>query len=86
MASTKPGWRNFLLGVTWLLFAVAGFAFWFGGGLIHALNNTDRTFAEMEGIGLAVVCGAAGAILRSFAEDIPDSSEEGENTKESSQE
>ena len=58
-----------LLGVVAkLLFALAGLAFWFGGGLIHALTNTDRITAEMEGVALTVLLVALGVIAK-VAED-----------------
>jgi hypothetical protein len=53
--------------VAWLLFAVGGAAFWFGGRVIDGLTNTGRTTAELAGIGLALICGALGALARDHA-------------------
>jgi hypothetical protein len=30
-------------------------AFWFGGGLIHAIRGTNRGIAEVEGLTIAVI-------------------------------
>ena len=43
----------------------AGLAFWFGGGVIHAVvPKTDRVLAEIEGVGLAILCAGFGAIAK----------------------
>jgi hypothetical protein len=65
--STKAGLVLLLNGAAWLLFVVAGIAFWFGGGLIHAIANTERSLAEVEGISLAALSGGIGAIAKTVA-------------------
>jgi hypothetical protein len=76
MASAKSVLKVFLQGVAWLLFAVAGLAFWVGGRAIHEFTKKDRTLAEMEGIALSVVCAGLGAFAQSAAEDIADAEED----------
>ena len=73
--STRSKAKHLLQGIAWLLFAVAGLAFWFGGGVIKALGGgTDRIFAEIEGIALAILFIGLGAIAK-FAEDRLDDGE-----------
>ena len=50
-----------------VLFALAGMAFWFGGGLIHAIAQTERFLVEVEGFGLTVLFRAIGAIAKAVA-------------------
>lgn len=60
---------KFLLrGVAWLLFAMAGLSFWFGGRAISEFAKTERILAEIEGIGLAALCGGLGALAKTAAE------------------
>jgi hypothetical protein len=66
-AATKAVLASLLNGVAWLLFVVATFAFLCGGGLIHAITKTERSLAEVEGIGLAALSGGVGAIAKAIA-------------------
>jgi hypothetical protein len=60
-----------LLQVTaWLLFAVAGIAFCWGGRAISEFTKTDRILAEIEGIGFTFLAGALGFIAKSAADNI----------------
>ncbi len=59
--STRSALKSLLGGVAWLLFAVAGLAFWIGGRAISEIYQVDRILAEMEGMALAVVTGALGS-------------------------
>jgi hypothetical protein len=52
--------QTLLGGVCWLMFAIAGFSFFFGGRLIYVFVRTDRMMGEMGGIGIAVVCAGIG--------------------------
>jgi hypothetical protein len=61
MKSTQA---SLLQGLAWLLFAIAGLAFWIGGRALHDFAKTDRMLAEMEGIGIAVVCGVLGSLTK----------------------
>jgi hypothetical protein len=74
-AATKARLASLLNGAAWLFFVMAGMAFWFGGGLIHAIAQTERFLAEVEGIGLAVLVGGIGAIAKAVATRL----EEGDN-------
>ena len=56
--------QTLLRGAAWLTIVIAVFSFWFGGRLIAALAKTDRILGEMIAIGIALVCGAVGAILQ----------------------
>ncbi len=53
--STRTALESLLRGLAGVLFVAAGFAFWFGGGLIHALGTTDRVVAEVEGLTIALL-------------------------------
>ena len=54
---------------------IAGLAFWFGGRAINEFAKTDRMLAEMEGIGLAAVCDALGAVARYAGENLVETHE-----------
>jgi hypothetical protein len=66
-ATKKAGLASLLNGAAYLLFVTACMAFWFGGGLIHAVVQTDRVPAEAEGIGLAMLFGGIGALVKTIA-------------------
>jgi hypothetical protein len=66
-ATTKASLALLLNRVAYLFFVIAGIAFWFGGGLIHTMLQTDRVPSEAEGIGLAVLLGGIGAIVKTIA-------------------
>lgn len=53
-----------------ILGAIAGFSFFFGGGVIHAIGNVDRFPAEVLGIGSAFVCLIGIVISKHFLDDI----------------
>jgi hypothetical protein len=63
-ASTKLALKSLLRGIAWLLFAVAGLSFWMGGRVIGEFAKTERTLAEIEGIGLALACAGLGAVAK----------------------
>jgi hypothetical protein len=69
-ASTTSTLKLLLRGVSWLLLAVAGFAFWVGDRAISEFAKTDRILAEMEGIGLAIVTGALGFVAKNAADHL----------------
>ena len=75
-SSTRSTAKSLLRGVAWLFFVTAGLAFWFGGGVIHAVDpSTDRILAEIEGMALAVLCAGLG-VLAKGAEDRLEAGEE----------
>ncbi len=67
---------SFLEALSWLLFGLAGLSFWVGGRAIREFAKSDRILAEMAGIGLAVIFGGAGALAKSFAEQIQEDVEQ----------
>ena len=66
-STTKAGLASLLNGAAYLFFVIAGMAFWFGGGLIHAVVQTERLLAEAEGIGLAALFGGIGVLVKTIA-------------------
>ena len=66
--STRSILKFLLKGLAGLFLGVGGMAFWFGGGLMHALGGTDRVPAEIEGLTAAVLCIGLG-IGAKIAED-----------------
>jgi hypothetical protein len=66
--STRSILKFLLKGLAGLFLGVGGMAFWFGGGLMHALGGTDRVLAEIEGLTAAVLCIGLG-IGAKIAED-----------------
>jgi hypothetical protein len=66
-ATTKAGLASLLNGAAYLFFVIAVLAFWLGGGLIHAVVQTDRLLAEAEGIGLACLFGGIAALIKTTA-------------------
>ncbi len=69
-AATKSFWKAFLHGLAWILFAIAGLAFWVGGQAISEFGKIDRILAEMLGLGIAFATGALGYILKTTADDL----------------
>jgi hypothetical protein len=49
-------------GAAWVFFAVAGFAFLWGGRALSEFAGTERALAEMEGIAVAMTCGVVGVL------------------------
>jgi NADH:ubiquinone oxidoreductase subunit 5 (subunit L)/multisubunit Na+/H+ antiporter MnhA subunit len=65
----KSAWKGFLRGIAWLFFGIGGLSFWAGGKAISEFANRDRGIGELEGIGIAVVCFALGALAKSAGEE-----------------
>lgn len=63
-ASLKATAKSLLRGLAWLFFAMAGLAFWFGGGAISAVTGTDHIAAEVEGVLLALLFAALGVMAK----------------------
>ena len=70
MTATRSFWKAFLHGLAWILFAIAGLAFWVGGRAISEFGKIDRIPEEMLGLGIAVASGALGYILKTTADDL----------------
>ena len=62
--------KAFLHGFAWILFAIAGLAFWVGGRAISEFGKIDRILSEMLGLGIAAGTGALGYILKTTADDL----------------
>ena len=56
--------------MAWVLFTIAGFAFWWGGRAISEFGKIDRIFSEMLGLGIAVATGGLGYIFKTKADDL----------------
>ena len=69
-SSTRSNLSHLFHGLAWLLFALAGLAFWFGGGVVTAVAKIDRFTGELIGIGLAAVFAALGVIAKSVEDHI----------------
>jgi hypothetical protein len=74
-SSIKSALKFLLHGVAWLLFAIAGLAFWLGGRAINEFAKTERILAEMEGISLAVLCAGLGAVAKAAGERLAEAEE-----------
>jgi hypothetical protein len=66
--STRSVLKPLLKGIAGGLLFAGGLAFWFGGGLIHALGGTDRVLAEVQGLTTAALCIGL-SIVAKIAED-----------------
>ena len=75
-ASTKSVLKSLLRGLAWLLFATAGLTFWFGGRAINEFGKTERVLAEMEGIGLAVLCAGLGAAVKAAGQRLAEAEDD----------
>ena len=53
ITDTRSFWKAFLHGLAWVLFAIAGLAFWVGGRAISEFGKIDRILAEMLGLLIA---------------------------------
>ena len=62
--------KSVLRGLSQLLLVIAGLSFFVGGRAISEITKTERMLAEVEGIGLAVVCGALAFIAKSAADNL----------------
>jgi hypothetical protein len=47
------------------------------GGAISTFTKRERVLAEIKGIGLAVVCGALGALAKSAGDNLDDGEDSG---------
>ncbi len=68
--------------IAWLLFAIAGLVFFWGGRAISEFGKVGRLLAELEGLAIAVACGALGAIAKT-AEKHLETSKQSSTTDES---
>ena len=68
--ATKPKAVSLIRKTGSAFLVLAGGAFWFGGGLIHAIANTERLLAEVEGIALAALFLGPGVIAKLSADGV----------------
>jgi len=69
--------KSLLRGVAHLLFVIAALSFFVGGRAISTFTKRERVLAEIKGIGLAVVCGALGALAKSAGDNLDDGEDSG---------
>jgi hypothetical protein len=74
-SATKSALRSLLQGLAWLLFVIAGLAFWVGGRAINEFAKTERILAEIEGISLAVLCAGLGVVVKAASERLAEAEE-----------
>jgi hypothetical protein len=82
-SSTKSALGSLLRGVAWLLFLIGVLSFWVGGRAINEFGKTERILAEMEGIGIAAVCAALGALTKGAGDRLAGAKEVETSTSES---
>ncbi len=70
--------KTLLRGVAQLLFVFAGLSFFVGGLAINILTKTELMLAEVEGVGLAVACGALGFLAESVGDNLDDGNSNGQ--------
>lgn len=70
IATTRSVLKAFLRAGSWLLFGIAGIAFWVGGRAISEFGKVDRILSEFLGLLIAVVTGVAGYALKTSADDL----------------
>ena len=67
---TEQPASNFLMKVLYnTLAGIGGLSFLFGGRLLAELEHIDRLVGEMIGIGIATVCIALAALVKSASEE-----------------
>ena len=62
--------KSVLRGLSQLLLVIAGFSFFVGGRAISEFAKIERMIAEVEGIGLAVVCGVIAFVAKTAADNL----------------
>ena len=62
--------KHLLRRLMYVLCAIGGLAFLFGGVLIHIVWNLDRFLGELIGIALAFACLICGAVANHVIDDI----------------
>lgn len=85
MTAKQPFWKIVLDGAIRVLLGICALSFLFGGGLIRALTKTDRTLAELEGIGIAGICLILSVVFSHLRDNIRDPEDDGESDIESIQ-
>jgi hypothetical protein len=73
---TKSAISGFLKSFAYLLFGIAAACFWAGGKIISESSGSDRILGEMGGLGLALVFGAAGAVVKHYGDQLQEDVEQ----------
>ena len=61
--------KPLLRGASQLLAVIAGLSFFVGGRVISAVSRTEWALAEVEGIGVAFLCGLLAFVAKSVADN-----------------
>ncbi len=70
-AAAKSSLSVLLKGVAWLLFVIAGLAFWVGGRAISEFGHVaDRILAEFVGLVIAGLCAVLGVLAKTAGENL----------------
>ncbi len=69
-AAAKSSLSVLLKGVAWLLFVIAGLAFWVGGRAISEFGHADRILAEFVGLVIAGLCAVLGVLAKTAGENL----------------
>lgn len=64
--------KSLARGAATLMFGIAGLSFLWGGRALHEFWGVDRTLGELEGIGLAALCGIFGFAAKTAGESDDD--------------
>lgn len=67
---TKSTISGLLKLCAYLLFGIAAVCFWAGGKIISESSGSDRILGEMGGMGLAMVFGGVGAVLKHYGDQL----------------
>ncbi len=77
MTARQSFWKTFpkgavLKGAIRVWLGICALSFLFGGGVVRAWTTTNRTLAEIEGIGIAGVCLILTAVFSRLVDNNPD--------------
>ena len=65
----RTAYKSFLKCVSGILAVIAGLSFFWGGHAISDFFKIDRIFAEILGLGIAVICGAISFAVNNALDD-----------------
>lgn len=83
-ATPKSALGSLVRGLSWVFFGSGALSFFWGGRFISEFGRTDRVLAEVEGIGLALVCGGLGFVAKTAGEHLAECDEEADLRSEPS--
>jgi hypothetical protein len=73
---TKSTISGFLKLFAYLLFGIAAVCFWVGGKIISESSGSDRLLGEMGGVGMAMVFGAVGLVVKHYGDQLEEDLEQ----------